>query len=157
MNIQLLVVGKTNQNYLSQGVDEYTQRLKHYVHFELVVISDVKNPKNLSTAQLKDMEADNILKHISTEDMVVLFDERGKEFRSMDFAQWLQKCMLSGTKNLIFVVGGAFGFSQKIYDRANSKVSLSQMTFSHQMIRLLATEQIYRAFTILAHEPYHNE
>src|SRR5574344_158151 len=105
MNIQLLVVGKTNQNYLSQGIDEYTQRLKHYVNFELVVIPDVKNPKNLSTAQLKDMEADNILKHISTDDMVVLFDERGKEFRSMDFAQWLQKCMLSGTKNLIFVVG----------------------------------------------------
>lgn len=157
MNIKLIVVGKTNQDYVEKGVEEYFSRLKHYIGFEIIVVNDVKNAKNLSSSILKDKEAENILKHINSTDTVVLLDERGKEFRSMEFADYLQKKMNKGTKTLVFIVGGAFGFSDKIYSLYQERLSISKMTFSHQMIRLLITEQLYRAFTILNNEPYHNE
>lgn len=157
MNIKLIVVGKTNQSYVEEGVKEYFNRLKHYINFEIIVVPDVKNAKNLSPTILKDKETENIVKYIANTDTIVLLDEHGKEFRSKEFADYLQKKMNQGTKTLSFVVGGAFGFSDKMYSLANEKISISKMTFSHQMIRLLFTEQLYRAFTILHNEPYHNE
>lgn len=157
MNIKLIVVGKTNQSYVEEGVKEYFSRLKHYISFEIIVVPDVKGAKNLSSYNLKDKEAENIIKYLNNQDSVVLLDEHGQEFRSKEFAQYLQKKMNQGTKTLVFVVGGAFGFSDKMYSLTSEKISISKMTFSHQMIRLLFTEQLYRAFTILHNEPYHNE
>mgnify|MGYP003392271308 CR=1 FL=1 len=157
MNIKLIVVGKTNQSYVEEGVKEYFSRLKHYISFEIIVVADVKGEKNLSSSTLKDKEAENIIKYLNNQDSVVLLDEHGQEFRSKEFAQYLQKKMNQGTKTLVFVVGGAFGFSDKMYSLTSEKISISKMTFSHQMIRLLFTEQLYRAFTILHNEPYHNE
>jgi 23S rRNA (pseudouridine1915-N3)-methyltransferase len=157
MNIKLIVVGKTNQSYVEEGVKEYFSRLKHYISFEIIVVPDVKGAKNLSSYNLKDKEAENIIKYLNNQDTVVLLDEHGQEFRSKEFAQYLQKKMNQGTKTLVFVVGGAFGFSDKMYSLTSEKISISKMTFSHQMIRLLFTEQLYRAFTILHNEPYHNE
>lgn len=157
MNIKLIVVGKTNQSYVEEGVNEYFSRLKHYISFEIIVVPDVKGAKNLSSSTLKDKEAENIIKYLNNQDSVVLLDEHGQEFRSKEFAQYLQKKMNQGTKTLVFVVGGAFGFSDKMYSLTSEKISISKMTFSHQMIRLLFTEQLYRAFTILHNEPYHNE
>lgn len=157
MNIKLIVVGKTNQSYVEEGVKEYFSRLKHYISFEIIVVPDVKGAKNLSSSTLKDKEAENIIKYLNNQDTVVLLDEHGQEFRSKEFAQYLQKKMNQGTKTLVFVVGGAFGFSDKMYSLTSEKISISKMTFSHQMIRLLFTEQLYRAFTILHNEPYHNE
>jgi 23S rRNA (pseudouridine1915-N3)-methyltransferase len=157
MNIKLIVVGKTNQSYVEEGVKEYFSRLKHYISFEIIVVPDVKGAKNLSSSTLKDKEAENIIKYLNNQDAVVLLDEHGQEFRSKEFAQYLQKKMNQGTKTLVFIVGGAFGFSDKMYSLTSEKISISKMTFSHQMIRLLFTEQLYRAFTILHNEPYHNE
>ena len=156
MKTTLLVVGKTTDARLISLIDDYVQRLKHYVPFELVVVPDIKNAKSLSEEQLKSAEGEAILSRLSTSSDVFLLDEHGKEFRSIEYAEWLQKRMTSG-KDLTLVIGGAYGFSKDVYARADGKISLSQMTFSHQMIRLMAIEQIYRAMTILRNEPYHHE
>ena len=155
MKISLLVIGKTTDGRLVSLIEEYQQRLKHYVPFELVVLPDIKNAKSLTQDQLKAAEGEAILAKVGTTD-VVLLDEHGAEYRSVDFASWLQKKMGSG-RDLTLVIGGAYGFSPAVYERANGKLSRSQMTFSHQMIRLMAIEQIYRAMTILRNEPYHHE
>jgi 23S rRNA (pseudouridine1915-N3)-methyltransferase len=155
MKISLLVIGKTTDGRLVSLIDDYRQRLSHYVPFELVVLPDIKNAKSLTQDQLKAAEGEAILAKVGTTE-VVLLDEHGAEYRSVDFASWLQKKMGSG-RDLTLVIGGAYGFSPAVYERANGKLSLSQMTFSHQMIRLMAIEQIYRAMTILRNEPYHHE
>ena len=156
MKVKLIVVGKTNVNYLKDGETEYDQRIKHYVNFEQLIISDIKNTKNLSTAQLKNKEGEQILSKINTSDFVVLLDEKGKQFSSKEFSNFLNKKILKSTKYLVFVVGGAFGFSDEVYKRANYKFSLSKMTFTHQMIRVFFKEQLYRALTIIKGEKYHN-
>lgn len=157
MNIKLVVVGKTEEKYLREGIDIFEKRLKFYIPYEMVIIPSLKDPKNLSPQMVKDKEGELILKQVAKADKVVLFDEKGKEFRSMEYADFLQKNMNSGIKTLAFVVGGAFGFSDEVYNKADLKIAMSKMTFSHQMIRLMIVEQIYRAFTILKNEPYHNE
>ena len=156
MKILLLVVGKTTDSRLQSLIEEYQQRLKHYVPFEFVVIPDIKNAKSLSEEQLKAAEGEAIMRTLTPSMDVILLDEHGREFRSVEYADWLQKKMGAG-KDLTLVIGGAYGFSKAVYERANGKISLSQMTFSHQMIRLMAIEQIYRAMTILRGEPYHHE
>ena len=156
MKVKLIVVGKTNVNYLKDGEIEYEQRIKHYVNFEQLIISDVKNSKNRSSAELKIKEGQQILSKISTTDCVVLLDEKGEQFSSKEFSNFLNKKILKSTKYLVFVVGGAFGFSDEVYKRADYKLSLSKMTFTHQMIRLVFKEQLYRAFTIIKGEKYHN-
>lgn len=157
MNIKLIVVGKNEQKYLKEALDIYIKRLTHYINFEIVVLPDVKNAKNMSVSELKDKEAELILKHSAKADKVVLLDEKGKEFSSVEFSKYIEKQMNASLKTLAFVVGGAFGFSDKVYSQAGEKLSISKMTFSHQMIRLLFVEQLYRAFTIIKGEPYHNE
>ena len=156
MKIQLFLTGKTTDARLVSLIDDYQQRLKHYVPFELVVIPDIKNAKSLSQDQLKTAEGEAILSRLTPAMDVLLLDEHGREFRSIEYADFLQKKMASG-KDLALVIGGAYGFSKAVYQRANGKISLSQMTFSHQMIRLMAIEQLYRAMTILRNEPYHHE
>lgn len=156
MKIVLLVTGKTTDPRLVSLIDEYQQRLKHYVPFEFVVLPDIKNAKSLSQDQLKAAEGEAILRYLTPAMDVLLFDEHGHEYRSMEYADFLQKKMSSG-KDLTLVIGGAYGFSREVYARANGKISLSQMTFSHQMIRLMVVEQLYRAMTILRGEPYHHE
>lgn len=157
MNIKLIVIGKSEEKYLREAVEIYLKRLTHYINFEIVILPDVKNAKNMSVAELKDKEAELILKHSAKADKVVLLDEKGKEYSSVEFSKYLIKQMNASVKTLAFVVGGAFGFSEKVYSQANEKLSISKMTFSHQMIRLLFVEQLYRAFTIIKGEPYHNE
>ena len=157
MNIKLVAVAKTDEKYLQEGIDIYIKRLKHYVNFELVVIPALKDTKNASADEVKEREATLLLKHLEKSDVIVLLDEHGKEHTSVGFSKYLQKQMNSGIRNLTFVVGGAFGFSPKVYAKATDKLSLSQMTFSHQMIRLFFVEQLYRAFTILNNNPYHHE
>ena len=156
MKITLLTLGKTTDARLSALIDEYQQRLKHYVPFEFVVVPDIKNAKSLTQDQLKVAEGEAILARLTPSMDVLLLDEHGREFRSIEYADFLQKKMAAG-RDLVLIIGGAYGFSQAVYDRANGKISLSQMTFSHQMIRLMAIEQIYRAMTILRNEPYHHE
>lgn len=138
-------------------VTMYSQRLNHYVRFAITTIADVRNTKKLSEAEQKRLEGEAILKLISDSDHLTLLDEHGAEYRSIEFANILQRRMLSGTKRLVFVIGGPYGFSDAVYQRANSKISLSKMTFSHQIVRAIFTEQLYRAFTILRNEPYHHE
>ena len=138
-------------------VSMYTKRLNHYVRFAITTIADVRNTKKLSEAEQKRLEGEVILKLITESDHLMLLDEHGAEYRSIEFADMLQRRMLSGTKRLVFVIGGPYGFSDAIYQRANSKLSLSKMTFSHQIVRAIFTEQLYRAFTILKNEPYHHE
>ena len=156
MKVKLIVVGKTNVNYLKDGEIEYDQRIKHYVNFEQSIISDIKNAKNLSKAQLKNKEGQQILSKINTSDCVVLLDEKGRQFSSIEFSSFLNKKNLTSTKYLVFIIGGAFGFSDEVYQRADYKLSLSKMTFTHQMIRMVFKEQLYRALTILKGEKYHN-
>lgn len=157
MKISLIVVGKTTDRHFIAGIDEYVQRICHYVPFSIDVIPELKGTKNLSEKEQKEREGDLILKSFQAGDYIVLLDEHGRERRSIEFAQWMQKRMAAGPKRLVFVVGGPYGFSPAVYAAAQEKVSLSQMTLSHQMIRLLFTEQIYRAMTILNGEPYHHE
>lgn len=156
MNIKVLAIGRTDDKQLQQLIDLYVKRLSHYVKFELDIIPDLKNTKNLSEAQQKEKEGELILKKLSPTDVLVLLDENGKQFTSVEFSSYLQKRMNSGIKTLVFVIGGPYGFSESIYEKAQGKVSLSKMTFSHQMVRLFVVEQIYRAFTILRNEPYHH-
>ena len=157
MNIRLLVVSKTDIPYIQEGIDKYVKRLKHYVNFELEVIPALKDQKGAAPEEIKEREAALILKRLEGVDRIVLLDEHGKEHTSMGFSQYIQKQMNAGTRNLVFVVGGAFGFAPPVYAAAHDKISLSQMTFNHQMVRLFFVEQLYRAFTIIRHEPYHNE
>ena len=156
MKITLLGVGKTTDSRLQSLIDDYAQRLTHYVPFEIQVIPELRNAKSLSENQIKEQEGIEILRKITPSMDVLLLDEHGVERRSIEFADWLQKKMSAG-RDLLFIIGGAYGFSPAVYERANGKLSLSQMTFSHQMIRLLFVEQAYRAMTILRGEPYHHE
>ena len=156
MTITLIVVGKTDSKHLDMLINDYRKRLSFFVKFETIVIPDLKKRKNMETGLQKEKEGQLILSKISPSDFVVLLDENGVEHTSTKFASWLQKRMNSGLKNLVFVIGGPYGFSEAVYQRADSKVALSQMTFSHQMVRLFFTEQLYRAFTILKNEPYHH-
>lgn len=157
MKITLLVVGKTDTTYLRDGLEIYIKRLKHYVIFEIQVIPDIKKGKNTSVDLQKIKEGELILSRHGAGKELHLFDEKGKSFSSIEFSKFLEKKMLSGLKELVFVIGGPYGFSKEVYEKASSKISLSQLTFSHQMVRLLCVEQIYRAFTILKNEPYHHE
>lgn len=157
MKIVFLVTGKTARSGFSDGIGEYCERLKHYADFEMTVIPDLKNVKNLSAEQQKEREGEAILKSLGEGDAVVLLDEHGREYTSMQFADYISKKMLAAPRRLVFVAGGAYGFSERVYKAAQEKISLSKMTFSHQMVRLIFTEQLYRAMTILNNEPYHHE
>ncbi len=157
MNIRLLAIGKTDNKALQTLIDDYTKRLSFYVKFDLEIIPDIKNVKNLSEAQQKEKEGELILSKITPTDHLILLDENGKTFSSVGFSDFLQKKMNAGTKTLVFVIGGPYGFSDTVYQKAQGKVSLSEMTFSHQMVRLFVIEQIYRGFTILRNEPYHHQ
>ena len=157
MEITLIVIGKTNAKYLIEGLDEYTRRLKHYITYNINILPDIKNTKNLTEEQQKETEGKLILNALKPGDFLVLLDERGKEFSSMQFSDYLQRKMNSVLRRLVFVVGGPYGFSKDVYNKADEKLSLSKMTFSHEMIRLFFTEQIYRAMTIIRGEPYHHE
>ncbi|MBG6130777.1 23S rRNA (pseudouridine1915-N3)-methyltransferase [Aquimarina sp. EL_43] len=156
MNIKLLAVGKTDDKQLNDLINNYIKRLQFYIKFSFEIIPDIKNAKNLSEAQQKEKEGKLILNHVENSDVLILLDENGKQYDSVLFSEVLQKHMNSGIKQLIFVIGGPYGFSPEVYSRANSKLSLSKMTFSHQMIRLFFVEQLYRGFTILKNEPYHH-
>ncbi|WP_276089841.1 23S rRNA (pseudouridine(1915)-N(3))-methyltransferase RlmH [Pedobacter sp. JY14-1] len=157
MKITLLVTGKTEEKYLTEGIEKYLSRLKHYIGFSMTVIPELKNTKHLSEAQQKSREAELILKQLSNSDTVILLDEKGKKYTSMQFANYLNKQMIGSVQQLVFVIGGPYGFDETIYKRANGSLSLSDMTFSHQMVRLFFAEQLYRAFSILRGEPYHHE
>jgi len=157
MNIKLLTIGKTDNKNLQSLIEEYTKRLSFYVKFDVEIIPDIKNVKNLSEAQQKEKEGELILSKITPTDHLILLDENGKTFSSVGFSNFLQKKMNAGIKTLVFVIGGPYGFSENVYKQAAGKVSLSEMTFSHQMVRLFVIEQIYRGFTILRNEPYHHQ
>ena len=157
MKIKLIVVGKTNAKYLLEGEREYENRLKHYTKFEEIIIQDLKHFGKLNVNELKKKEGQLILGKLENSDHVILLDDKGKSYSSVEFANFLQQKMNSSLKSLVFVVGGAFGFSDEVYQRANSKLSLSKMTFSHQMVRLIFKEQLYRGFSILIGEKYHHK
>ena len=157
MKIKVLVIGKTDDKNLQLLIDKYEKRLKHYVKFQMEIIPDLKKTKNLSEKEQKEKEGELLLKKIDPLDQLWLLDEKGKTFRSLEFSKFLQKKMNAGVKQIVFAVGGPYGFSEGVYQKAVGKLSLSEMTFSHQMIRLFLVEQIYRAFTILKNEPYHHE
>ncbi|RDY61274.1 23S rRNA (pseudouridine(1915)-N(3))-methyltransferase RlmH [Flagellimonas nanhaiensis] len=156
MQITLIAIGKTDSTDLERLISVYENRLRHYIKFKFQIIPDLKNSKNLSEAQQKEKEGELILGQLQPSDVLVLLDEKGKQFSSEDFSQFLQKKMNSGIKNLVMVIGGPYGFSEAVYKRGNEKISLSKMTFSHQMVRLFLVEQLYRGFTILRNEPYHH-
>ena len=157
MKIKLIVVGKTDDKYIAEGIKKYFTRLKHYITFEYTELPDIKNSKNLSQDQQKKQEGEMLLKQLQAGDFVVLLDEKGKTFTSREFASYIEKKMISGTKRVVFIIGGPYGFSDEIYAKANDKISLSKMTFSHQIVRLIFFEQIYRAMTIIRNEPYHHD
>jgi 23S rRNA (pseudouridine1915-N3)-methyltransferase len=153
----LIVIGKTDEVILAELINKFEKRIKSFINFEFLILPDIKNTKNLSQNQQKIKEGELILSKLQSADYVVLLDEKGKEFTSKEFAGFLQKKMNSGIKNLVFIIGGPYGFSDKVYQRAQQKTALSKMTFSHQLVRLIFTEQLYRAFTIMHHHPYHHE
>lgn len=157
MKLTFICIGKTGKQFLELGETEYLNRLKHYTKIERIEIPDLKNAKKLNVEQVKKMEGEEILSKIPTGNDVILLDERGEQLSSVDFSNFLQKKFNLGGKGLTFIVGGAYGFSEDVYAKATSKISLSKMTFSHQMIRMIFFEQVYRAFTILKGEPYHHE
>lgn len=156
MKIKLIMIGKTTGDLYIDAIDDYTNRIKHYNNFSIHVIPGLKNTKKLSQEQQKQAEGELIIKELTAQDTVILLDERGKEYRSMEFAKWLENKQLTA-QNIVFVIGGPYGFSDSIYKRANEKISLSKMTFSHQMVRLIFVEQLYRACTIIKGESYHHE
>lgn len=156
MKTELILVGKTNDKHFQVGIDDYCQRIGHYMPFSITVIPELKNTKSLSFQQQKEREGELILAKLQSSDHVVLLDEHGKDFRSVEFARWIEQKNTS-VRRLVFVIGGPYGFSETVYSRANEKISLSKMTFSHQMVRLVFVEQIYRACTIIKGEPYHHE
>lgn len=157
MKVLFLVIGKTDESYLEEGLKKYLNRLKHYIGVEMKVIPDLKNRKALTEEAQKDAEGELILSTLQAGDVLILLDENGKQFSSRAFAAFLEKQMVQSAKRLVFVVGGPFGFSTSVYARADKKISLSPMTFSHQLVRLLFAEQLYRAFTIIRGEPYHHD
>ncbi|MBP6001753.1 MAG: 23S rRNA (pseudouridine(1915)-N(3))-methyltransferase RlmH [Flavobacterium sp.] len=157
MNIRLLAIGKTDNKNLQALIDEYSKRLSFYIKFEMELIPDIKNVKNLSENQQKEKEGEQILARLSATDQLILLDENGKTFSSVGFSDYLQKKMNAGIKTLVLVIGGPYGFSEEVYAKAQGKISLSEMTFSHQMVRLFVIEQLYRGFTILKNEPYHHQ
>ncbi len=157
MKVQLIAVGKMNDAPLVQAVERYVKRLVHYVPFQMVTLPDVKTTKSMTEQRQKDTEGGAILAAIDSRDFVILLDEKGKEFTSREFAAYYDKRILSLPGNLVFVIGGPYGFSQEVYDRANDKISLSRMTLTHEMVRLFFVEQLYRAMTILRGEPYHHD
>ncbi len=157
MNIELIVVGKTDQKEVEALVEMYAKRINRYCKFSITTLADVRNTKNMASSRQKQLEGEAILRLVGEGDCLTLMDERGAQYTSMEYAQWLQKRMLSGVKRLVLVIGGPYGFSEEVYKRADQKISLSKMTFSHQIVRAIFTEQLYRAFTILHNEPYHHE
>lgn len=157
MKISLLVIGKTSHSYLMPGIEDYTKRINHYIPFDILYIADAKNTKNQKELQQKVAEGKNILSAIEPADHVVLLDEHGREYRSLEFSQYIERKMQNVPKRLVFIIGGPYGFSEEVYSRANEKISLSKMTFPHDMIRLIFTEQLYRACSIMHNEPYHHE
>jgi 23S rRNA (pseudouridine1915-N3)-methyltransferase len=157
MEVKLLTVGKTDVPWVKEGLDLYVSRLRHYVPFALVEIPQLKNVSAFTQDQIKEKEGELILKQISPGDSVILLDEHGKEYCSVEWAEWLRQRLARGGKGLVFVIGGAYGFPEKVYERAEGRISLSRMTFSHQMVRTIFAEQLYRAFTIIKGEPYHHE
>jgi 23S rRNA (pseudouridine1915-N3)-methyltransferase len=157
MKVELWQIGKTAFPYLRTGIELYEKRLKHYLKFQIVTFPDIKNAQKLSPALLKDKEAEQLLKKLKSDDYLVLLDERGKQHSSVEFARFIEKRFMGGHKRLIFLIGGAFGASEGLKQRANLQLSISRMTFSHQLIRLLFLEQLYRGMTIIRNEPYHNE
>lgn len=157
MKIMLLVIGKTDEPYLEEGITKYYKRLQHYIPFELRVIPDIKNRKTLSEENQKKMEGELICAQLNAGDELFLLDENGKSLTSRGFSEVVNRQALAGCKRMIFVIGGPYGFSQEVYERAKAKISLSPMTFSHQMVRLIFVEQLYRAFTIIKGEPYHHD
>jgi len=156
MKISLILVGKTFQSFVSEGFEEYSSRLKHYLPFETEIIPELKAAKNLSTDQIREREGELLLQRFQSGDHIVLLDERGKTFTSEGFATFIEKRMHTGLKRLVFAVGGAYGLPQKVYNAADGKIALSAMTFSHQLVRLVFAEQLYRAMTIINGEPYHH-
>ena len=157
MNVTMLTVGKTDVKWVGEGLDLYAGRLRHYLPFSIVEIPELKKASALTEEQIRQKEGELILCHAAPGDTLILLDEHGREFRSLELASWLEKQLGSGARNLLFVIGGAYGFSPEVYARANGKLSLSRMTFSHQMVRVIFAEQLYRACTILKGEPYHHE
>lgn len=157
MEIVLVTIGKTHFDFVISGIREYSKRLNHYLPFSVLELPDVKVSKSTTEAQQKEKEGDILLDRMLPSDFVILLDERGKQYSSMEFADYMERLMASGRKRILFVVGGPYGFAQRVYDRADAKISLSRMTFNHEMVRLFFVEQIYRAMTILRGEPYHHE
>lgn len=157
MKIKLIYVGKTGKTFLTDGEKEYTKRVKRYTSFETIELPDVKNAKNRSEDEIKSIEAEAILKKIKPSDYVVLLDEKGSEYTSVEFSDFIQKQFNSGAQGLVFVIGGPYGFANEVYQRANDKLALSKLTFSHQMVRMFFIEQLYRGLTILKNEPYHHQ
>lgn len=157
MKIKLLVIGKTEEDYLKKGIAIYEGRIKKYLSFEIIELPALKNNKNLSFQEQKKKEGELILKQLDDSDKLILLDDKGKEMDSIGFSKNIQQLMSSGVKSVVFLVGGPYGFSEEIYSRANGKISLSKLTFSHQMVRLFFTEQLYRAFAIINNEPYHHQ
>ena len=157
MNIELIVVGKTDSKEVEALVEMYSKRVNRYCRFSITTLADVRNTRNMTSAKQKQLEGEAILRLVGDGDCLALMDERGAQYTSVEYAQWLQKRMLSGVKRLVLVIGGPYGFSDEVYSRANEKISLSKMTFSHQIVRAIFAEQLYRAFTILNNEPYHHE
>ena len=157
MKITLLTVGKTDIKWVDEGLEVYSSRLRHYIGFEIREIPELKNASALSREQIKSTEGKAILKNVKDSDEVILLDERGREFRSVEFASFLEKKMTLSPRDMVFVIGGAYGFSAEVYERADFQMSLSKMTFSHQMVRTIFVEQLYRAFTIIKGEAYHHE
>jgi 23S rRNA (pseudouridine1915-N3)-methyltransferase len=157
MNIRLLAIGKTDNNSLQMLIEDYSKRLSFYIKFDLEIIPDIKNAKNLSEAQQKEKEGELILAKLSPTEQLILLDENGIVFSSVEFSKYLQKKMNTGIKTLVFVIGGPYGFSEEVYKKSQGKISLSAMTFSHQMVRIFVIEQLYRGYTILKNEPYHHQ
>jgi 23S rRNA (pseudouridine1915-N3)-methyltransferase len=157
MNIRLLAIGKTDNKSLQMLIEDYSKRLSFYIKFDLEIIPDIKNAKNLSEAQQKEKEGELILAKLSPTEQLILLDENGIVFSSVEFSKYLQKKMNTGIKTLVFVIGGPYGFSEEVYKKSQGKISLSAMTFSHQMVRIFVIEQLYRGYTILKNEPYHHQ
>jgi 23S rRNA (pseudouridine1915-N3)-methyltransferase len=156
MKTLMILVGKTTDKHFQAGISDYVERISHYMPFEVVTIPELRNTKSLTEEQQKTAEGELILKQLQSSDTVILLDEHGRELRSIEFAHWLEQ-KRNTARRLIFIIGGPYGFSSEVYERANEKLSLSKMTFSHQMVRLIFTEQLYRACTIIKGEPYHHE
>jgi 23S rRNA (pseudouridine1915-N3)-methyltransferase len=157
MKIALLQVGKTAERYLTDGTGIFEGRVKKYVAFEIFTIPDIRNTRNMASGELKAREGEKILQFFKNDDYIAILDDKGKEFSTIEFSSWIEKAMMLQKKRLVFVIGGAWGFSDEVYERADIRVSLSRLTFSHQLVRLLFLEQLYRAFTIIRGEPYHHE